>query len=83
VESASFDVRVFGVHPDRQTYLVQAETPVEAAIEVFFRIYEATPSVVELGRSTKHGLPVTSVRLAAGPEAKVVEIEVHRLPDQA
>lgn len=74
--SGTFDVRVFGAAPEDQAYAVQAVTPVEAAMEVFFRIYEVVPDIVELDRRVQEGRTVTTVRLAATPAADLIEIEV-------
>lgn len=74
--SATFDVRVSGAASKDQAYAVRAETPVEAAMEVFFRIFEVVPDVVELDRHVSDGRTVTTVKLARNRQTEVVEIEV-------
>lgn len=76
VASGTFDVRITGGTPKVQTYAVEAGTPVEAAMEVFFRIFETVPEVVELNRHVEAGRTVTTVRLAAGDVPDGLDLEV-------
>lgn len=45
-------------------------------MEVFFRIFEQVPDVVEFDRHVSEGETVTTVKLALSPATEVVEIEV-------
>jgi hypothetical protein len=55
---------------------VAAESPVAAAMELFFLLRKTWPEVVEVIRTDLVGYPLTTVRLAAAHSEDVVEIEV-------